>query len=303
MNVGFLVTEAGPDVEAGDYFTALEMGQALQAEFGWSCEYIGQGRAEARSDAFARLDLLVVMLDRFDVRPARDLYPRLKIVAWMRNWFNRWVTQPHFDAFDVLLCSSDKAVSYTEQQTGRRAVCCSLATNPARFSPGPRRFRLRSDYVFTGSRWDQPREIEIMLHPREIGGRCSIYGRGWEKTALRKWARGFARYEKLPDVYRSTKIVIDDANIATKNWGSVNSRVFDALASGALVVTNSIEGSASLFEGQLPSYTDSDSLTTVMRKYLKDSEARHALAGSLRDTVLARHTYAHRARTLASALG
>jgi hypothetical protein len=44
---------------------------------------------------------------------------------------------------------------------------------------------------------------------------------------------------KFTLVYRQAAIVIDDANHVTKTWGAANSRVFDALAAGCLVITNS----------------------------------------------------------------
>ncbi len=47
------------------------------------------------------------------------------------------------------------------------------------------------------------------------------------------------------------RVVIDDANHVTEPWGSVNSRVFDALSSGALVITNSRRGSEDVFAGLL----------------------------------------------------
>jgi hypothetical protein len=45
-------------------------------------------------------------------------------------------------------------------------------------------------------------------------------------------------YTRLPELYRAARVVLDDSNHVTKHWGSVNSRVFDALATGTLVVTN-----------------------------------------------------------------
>jgi hypothetical protein len=45
-------------------------------------------------------------------------------------------------------------------------------------------------------------------------------------------------YRRIPEVYAAAKVVLDDSNHVTKQWGSVNSRVFDALAMGVLVITN-----------------------------------------------------------------
>ncbi len=50
--------------------------------------------------------------------------------------------------------------------------------------------------------------------------------------------------------------MVDDANHVTKPWGSVNSRVYDALATGALPLTNGILGSIDAFRSQLPVYSN-----------------------------------------------
>jgi len=98
-------------------------------------------------------------------------------------------------------------------------------------------------------------------------------------------------------------VVIDDAvNGITKPWGSMNSRVFDALASGALVVTNNTAGVDELFGDQLPTYETRDELHTVLNTFLKDENRRSALVNALRIEVLDKHTYRKRAFRLRSIL-
>jgi len=100
-----------------------------------------------------------------------------------------------------------------------------------------------SDYCFTGSYWDDPREIIEMLEPQEIPYEFKLYGKNWDKIdKFKDYYQGFISYPNMPKVYASTKIVIDDANKATKKYGAVNSRVFDALACGTLVLTNGKKG-------------------------------------------------------------
>ena len=59
--------------------------------------------------------------------------------------------------------------------------------------------------------------------------------------------RGDVSYEDLPDLYRRAKILVDDANAVTLPWGSLNSRVFDAISAGTLVITNGESGFLDLF--------------------------------------------------------
>ena len=82
----------------------------------------------------------------------------------------------------------------------------------------------------------------------------------------------------------------------------MNSRVFDALAAGALVVTNGEAGSAELFAGELPSYRSAQDLRILLQKYLGDEKERSVLTERLRQQVLSRHTYRRRARTFKSVL-
>ncbi len=46
IRLAFAVTETGPDAAAGDYFTALELGSALQARFGWQIDYRPKAEGE-----------------------------------------------------------------------------------------------------------------------------------------------------------------------------------------------------------------------------------------------------------------
>jgi O-antigen biosynthesis protein len=100
-------------------------------------------------------------------------------------------------------------------------------------------------------------------------------------------------------IYRSSLLTIDDANHVTEPWGSVNSRVFDALSSGSLVLTNGKIGRDELFapphSPRLPLYSSAEDLTSLVSYYLTHKEEREQLVSQLRDHILQTHTYQHRA--------
>ncbi|MGI8890862.1 MAG: glycosyltransferase family protein [Chthoniobacterales bacterium] len=184
------------------------------------------------------------------------------------------------------------------------AIVFPLATNAQRFGNGEPDTTLASDYCFTGSHWRLPREIETNLQPDRLGDyKFSLFGRGWEgHPTLGDFAHGFVPYEKIPAIYASTRVVIDDANHVTKGWASVNSRVFDALAAGALVVTNGAAGANEFFDGELPVYQTPDELQSLLKNYLGNEVERRRLTDRLRTKVLQQHTYRHRARRLKAIL-
>lgn len=302
-NVGFAVEEVGPAARAGDLFTAEGLGRALEECSGAAIRFLPrQGQAKDWYDVRG-LDLLVVMLDAYDVRQIHGVSPGLLRIAWMRNWFDRWADRPWFGDYDLYLCSSEAAVRAIRERTGRPAHLLRIATDAERFCPGEATAELASDYCFTGSFWGVGREIEKCLRPGRLDARFALFGAGWQDhRGLRRYSRGFIPHSRLPEVYRSTRIVVDDANHATRRWGSVNSRVYDGLACGALVVTNGEVGADELFGGRLPTYSTAAELEALVRRYLADEEARRELAESLRLEVVRDHTYRRRAESLLAIL-
>jgi spore maturation protein CgeB len=111
--------------------------------------------------------------------------------------------------------------------------------------------------------------------------------------------RGPLDYDRVPDAYRSTRLVVDDANEgSTRDLGLMNSRVFDALAAGALVVTNNVVGARELMDDDFPTWSGPDELAATVGGLLADPARADALLERYRAIVLERHTYEHRAREL-----
>jgi spore maturation protein CgeB len=131
-----------------------------------------------------------------------------------------------------------------------------------------------------------------------------VWGNGWEAVpAVAPIARGPAPYADVPAIYRSTALVIDDTvDGTTRDLGMVNSRVFDALATGTLVVSNNIVGVRELFDDQFPTWKDGDDLAATVAGLAADPARRDALAERYRAIVVERHTYDRRAAELRSLL-
>jgi GT2 family glycosyltransferase/spore maturation protein CgeB len=293
LHVGIARTSNDPAAGWGDHYTGQELGDALQ-RLGWRVSYLA-GDERGPSEAPSGLDVVVALTDRFD---PRDLPSHVTAVAWIRNWTDRWVARPWLDRYDILLASSRRSRELVHERVGRMPEAFPLATNPGRFSPRARVEALASDYVFTGNRWGEAREVESALQPR-AGERVAVYGRGWERhAALGDYARGTADYEQLPDIYASSQVVVDDTAEPALAYDAVNSRVFDALATETPVITNCVQGARELFDEDFPVWTDPASLRAGLDELLQETERRAELAHRYRAAVLAEHTYDHRAREL-----
>ncbi len=288
--VAITVTSNDPAAGFGDYYTAHELGDAMAAS-GWEVRY-AQRVGDEWYDIDHDVDVMIVLLDAFDVS---QVPTGVYTIAWVRNWVDRWIEQPWFEQFDLCVCSSSSAAAEVAERSRFDPPVIPLAANPERFSPGPPNPTFSSDYTFTGSNWGRGRDIVPLLDVR-AGEQFLLFGANWENEPhVRRYWRGLLDYDLIPDLYRSTKIVLDDTAVHTIEHGFVNSRVFDALAAGALVVTNNTIGSQELFDGLLPVYSDRASLRKILDRYLGDDEEREALASRLRQIVLDRHTYGRRA--------
>jgi spore maturation protein CgeB len=241
------------------------------------------------------------MLDDYDLERIYNASDKLITIAWMRNWFDRWATRPWIGRFSIHLCSSEKARDYFQGKTDQKSAVFRLATNPDRFNPSVEAVEsYSSDYCFTGNFWGSSREIES-FNPGKLPYQFALYGSGWEQhEQFKPYYRGKLPYPEMSRVYASSKILIDDANSATKQWGSVNSRVFDALASERMVLSNCEIGSQEVFSGELPTYKTVEELESQIELLLKQDSLRIPLVKRLSRMVLEKHTYSVRAIELRS---
>lgn len=309
LTIGFAVTEDTPETSAGDYFTALELGEALQ-EIGYSIEFYSQRSA---GDCYAideTVDVIISMIDGYDISKIHGNNPGLIKVAWIRNWNNRWCKQPYFNEFDIALVSSNLGVQFVKQHSNVPASLFPIATNYAKFHDGiafcsteEDRERFSCDYAFTGSYWNAKRDIIRFLNPAHFDASFKLFGANWDKRPrFAEYWQGFLAYADIPKVYAHTRIIIDDSNHVTKPWGSLNSRVYDALAAGVLVITNNVLGSYDLFDGKLPAFTSKKSFEDLLEYYLENEQERVSLVKALQAKVRDKHTYTIRANELKTIL-
>lgn len=302
LTVSFVVTQSDENTTAGDYFTALTLAKQLE-KFGWNIKYQSRFKSDKERDWYhvdEDVDVLISLLDAYDLSKVECKNGLLVKIAWLRNWFERWVENPSFSKYDIILASSQIACEYIEKNTRKKAILFPLASDMEMFNENiDSDAEYECDYCFTGSYWDAKREIISYLDPESINYKFNLYGANWNKIPkFSEYHKGFVKYQDMPKVYASTKLVIDDANHVTKEWGSVNSRVFDTLASGKLVITNGSKGNQEIFGGKLPEYHSKKELTDLINYFLSNPKEKEELIKELQEIVLKNHTYLHRANTI-----
>jgi O-antigen biosynthesis protein len=302
LKVAFAVSESGENASAGDYFTAKEFGEAIKS-LGWGVCFLPRNGPDYWYD-LDDVDVVISLLYTFDPRRIRSSRGSLIKIAWPRNWFDRWTFFPWFANYDLVLVPSKISQRFVKEHSGKDATLVPLATNPNRFNNEiPESEDYYSDYCFTGSYWNDYREIIDLLDPDKLPYKFNLYGKNWELIPkFKPYHRGFINYINIPKLYASTKIVIDDANSATKAYGSVNSRVYDALACGTLVLTNGKLGALEIFGEDLPVFETETQLNILLNHFLEVDEDRIDLVEKLQKFVVENHTYFNRALQLKKTL-
>jgi GT2 family glycosyltransferase/spore maturation protein CgeB len=302
LHVAITVTSSDPENGAGDLYTAQELGESLR-RLGWKVSYL-ESAGDAWYEPDRSVDAVLVLLDRCDIR---RLPRRLVTMAWIRNWPERWLARPWFEEFDLVFASSEPIAEVVRARTAKVATVLPLATNPVRFGGAVSDPELACDVLFVGNYWRQHRGVVDGLPALAARGySVHVHGRGWDAVpGFAALDRGFLPYEQVPRAYASARIVVDDAAGPTKARGSVNSRVFDALAAGAIVVSSGATGVGELFGPDFPTWSDPESLERLVDDILGPASSAlpaQELAGTFRDRVLADHTYDVRASTIRQSL-
>ena len=278
----------------GDWYSGHEIGDALE-DLGWRVSYV-ERKGDRWYELPEDLDYVLSLMDSFDLSLVPD---HVGTIAWIRNWTERWLERPWFDHADVLLASSQGSAELIEERTGRRTAPLPAGGQPGALSPPAGRGAVR-------------RRLRVHRQPLGQGSRhpaCARAARGRAGGDLRKGLGGGcgrARRtlaESCPTrisqlLYPSVKLVLDDTQGPTLPYGAVNARVFDALASGTLVITNCESGVRELFDEDFPVWSSRESLRASLDELLADERRRSSLAARYRQVVLSRHTYAHRAARL-----
>ncbi len=138
------------------------------------------------------------------------------------------------------------------------------------------------DVAFVGAVPDDPNDRRRkLLDAVEARFPVAVVGRYWP--------------EEMARIYANSKIVI---NMSVDR--DINMRVFEALASGAMLITDEADGLEELFDDgtHLVIYRNDNDLIGLIERYLAGNAARERIAREGRTLVYAKHTYQHRMRQM-----
>jgi len=301
-SIGFYTTSLPEeDLGHGDPLVASSLGKWLNREFGWEYSFIPMRDWESATTDF---DAVVAMRPHCKMSSYPISNNSLKI-AWMRNALDEWVDAIHEQSFDVTFVSSITGKKYLDRKCRRPSEVLRLALDSDLITGNSPEFSRDLDVLVTANYWEIPRDIHDW-EPATDQINVKVFGKGWDSSSapaeLKKRWFGYLPHRKLSELYPTSRLVIDDSTGASKPWGLLNMRIFEALGGGALVLSNDSLGLSEIFGDLAPVWQEAAEISVLVDKYLIDEKKRESLSSKMRDLILTNHTYMNRAHELQEAL-
>jgi spore maturation protein CgeB len=240
-------------------------------------------------------DVVIDLLGRY----VAETRPGAVRVLWQIS-HPEHATPALYRAYDLVFVASDTFARLMAQQMPDFPVqTLHQATDPDRFCPTPKGPAHELLYV---ANWREGRPILHDLLPTDR--RLSVFGRGWTANHLDPvhHAGESISNDQLGPYYAAASIVLNDHAAGMRREGFLSNRLYDAAATGALVITDEVDGVADEFDGGVLVYRDRAHLRQLIDRYLADPEEARVLGERARRAVLERHTFAHRAKALIAAI-
>jgi spore maturation protein CgeB len=141
---------------------------------------------------------------------------------------------------------------------------------------------------------------EVTLVGIGIGAPCGNYLQGtienasnlnWKGIIPDNMYKGqYVPNEILNQYYSSAKIVLNDHRPDMKKHGFINNRIYDAKASGTLVISDYIKEIDDIYKGSVPMYQTKEELKHLLNYYLNNEEERQELAKKAQEITLKEFT-------------
>jgi hypothetical protein len=289
----FCVSTVDLNAGKGDLFVALGLARHLHSA-GWQVTFWPAERWGTPTPD--NVDIAIVMVESFVPGLVSQ---RTKLVAWVRNWTEKWSNLPYLDRFDAVWCSSSASADRITQSYQGRVQVVPIGVDLELFkdtSSGTR----PAEVVATANFWGQPRDIHDAAEQLAVSVDVHWFGANTNQLQANAGIvdHGLVDFFAMPSVYSQSKLVLDDLIPSAKQFGTQNSRLYEALACGALPITNCRLGLDELGLGAVPTYSSSSELVQLVQALQRDEPRRRSLVNQLSMTVGTMHSYAKRAETV-----
>jgi hypothetical protein len=219
-----------------------------------------------------------------------------KRVLWLIS-HPEGVTLEECDDADLVLVASEHFAESLRYRTSTPVEVFLQATDHHRFQPvRPDNAHAHAVAAVAVNRHGARPSVRLAI---EAGLRPAVYGSGWQGVIPSQLiVSEFVPNHRLPVIYSSVGVLLNDHWDTMKAWGFVSNRIFDGLACATPIVSDDLPELHALFGEALQTFGDADELAVAVERALEDPVKARRLAEEGRQIVLAHHTFDHRATEL-----
>ncbi|HET6940174.1 MAG TPA: glycosyltransferase [Nocardioides sp.] len=282
---------AGPGGERwGDTHFASALAVALRDE---GQEVVVDRRPEWDRPTGRHDDVVLVLRGLVEHEPS----PEQPALLWVIS-HPELVTREEVQGYDRVLAAGRPWAEHRAREWGVPIEPLLQATDPERFHPDAATPGTGDAVLFVGN---SRRVLRPVVRDALAAGLpLAVYGDLWAGLVPDAVVRARSiPNESLAAAYRSAGVVLNDHHDAMRADGFVSNRLFDAVASGARVITDPVDGLAELFGPSVQVYETPEELRRLATlpdpdSVFGDDASRRAAA----DRVRTEHSFAARARRL-----
>jgi glycosyltransferase involved in cell wall biosynthesis len=197
---------------------------------------------------------------------------------------------------DLVLVASERFAAALRGRVCVPVEVLEQATDPAVFFPEADPAHER-ELVFVGNSRKVMRRVLADLLPTER--ELAVWGADWDGLIDPRHVVGtYLPNEGVRRAYSSAGIVLNDHWDDMREHGFASNRLYDAVACGAVVLSDRIDGLEERFGGAVVTYETAAELHALVERFLANPEERAARGAAGRELVLAEHTFARRVDAL-----
>jgi hypothetical protein len=258
LNLRWAIKTSVPDGPSGQGWGDLYFAQELAS----SLEKLGHtARVDMRSDVInsqsAEDDVVLVLRGVERIRPQQGALNLLWVISHPSR-----ISIHELKSFDAVFAASNQWSKKASKKTGISISPLLQATNPAKFNPTVSAPDSGHEVLFLGNTRNEFRKI--IRDCLGAGVSPAIYGKNWDRFVSSELIAGeFIENTQIAAHYRSAGVVLNDHWPDMANEGFYSNRLFDAVASGARVISDRVDGLEQLFAGGVKTYNSPSDLAKL----------------------------------------
>lgn len=286
-------TEGEAKFRWGDYYYAVALQKYLERQ---NIYAIIDNRQDWGCDEGA--DVVLVLRGKYFYRPDRRNEKCLYIM-WNISHPDM-ISKAEYELYDVVCVGSRHMAEKLKDKINVPVMPLLQCTDTEIFCPeGETEKQYNGQYIFIGSTRGVMRDCVCWAAEADVP--LHVWGSGWHEMMPehKDVVEGtFMPNEKLPALYRSAKVTLNDHWKDMLDNQIINNRIFDALACGLPVISDGCEEMKEIFPDAVLYYDSKEEFDACIKKIENDYEAVKAKAMEQYDMIKKEYSFERRVEEL-----